>query len=125
MPPHSRNHRLPTAADTPASTPASSLATRPARSPPRTAAGAPAAPPAAVPATASPAAPLLPSPSLVVAPLTHLPIESARRMASQRTPLPIGRLHGPARHPTRRPEGGSHTSTTHGIVSTSPLTRTR
>src|SRR6266576_2155749 len=27
MPPHSRNHRLPTAADTPASTPASSLAT--------------------------------------------------------------------------------------------------
>jgi hypothetical protein len=33
---------------------------------------------------------------------------------------PVRGLHDPARHPTRRPEGGSHTRTAHGIVSNNP-----
>src|SRR5207248_6208193 len=74
---------------------------RPARSPPRTAAGAPAAPPAAVPATASPAVPLLPSPSLVVAPLTHLPIEALRRPVESALAAGVGVVHQPGQigHP--------------------------
>jgi putative transposase len=43
---------------------------------------------------------------------------SPRRMASQRTPLPVRRLDGTARRQDRRPDGGSHTRTSHGIVST-------
>jgi putative transposase len=53
------------------------------------------------------------------------PGRSSRRMAGQRTPLPVGSLHGPAHHLNSRTEGGSHPSTSHGIVSTSPLTRSR
>jgi putative transposase len=67
----------------------------------------------------------LPQPARPAAPRRRGPGRGPRRMAGQRTPLPIRRLHGPARHPTHRTEGGSHTSTTHGIVSTSPLTRSR
>jgi Transposase, Mutator family len=44
-------------------------------------------------------------------------------MAGRRTTLPIRRFHGPAHHPDPASEGGSHTSTAHGIVTTSPLTR--
>lgn len=43
--------------------------------------------------------------------------ECPRRMASQRTPLPLRRLHGPPRRPACRPQRGSHTSLAHGIVS--------
>ena len=64
----------------------------------------------------------LPQPRRAAPPRRSRPGRSPRRMAGQRTPLPLRRLHGPARHPGRRPEGGSRTSTSHGIVSTSPLT---
>ena len=77
MPPPSRNHRVPTAGDTPATTPASSLETR-QRPPARSVADARAALPAGGPATAAQAFPLLP-PTLLAAPSTHRLIEVLRR----------------------------------------------
>jgi putative transposase len=50
---------------------------------------------------------------------------SSRRTTNGRSasaPLPVRRIHGPARQATRRSEGGSHTGTAHGIVSITPLT---
>jgi transposase-like protein len=68
---------------------------------------------------------VFPNPAALLRLGRRRPDRGSRRMAGQRTPLPVRRLHGPAQRQARRPEGGSHTSTSHGIVSTSPLTRSR
>jgi Transposase, Mutator family len=50
-------------------------------------------------------------------------VESPRRMAGRRTPLPVRRLHGAAGPAAQDPKGGSHTSPAHGIVTTKPADR--
>jgi putative transposase len=68
---------------------------------------------------------VFPQPRRPAPPSRRRPGRSPRRMAGRRTPLPLRRIHGPAHQPTKKPRGGSHTRTAHGIVSTIPLTRTR
>jgi hypothetical protein len=62
---------------------------------------------------------VFPNPAALLRLAGAVPGRGPQRMASQRTPLPTGRLHGPARHVNTSSEGGGHTSTSHGIVRTS------